>query len=86
MASEAHAYCWRMINPLIHYELEMTIREQAQLQRRASLWCLAKLAAKAAKHTPEGSALGRSPLAVIRRLARVHTWYLPEAPRGLPNV
>jgi hypothetical protein len=34
-----------MINPLIHYELEMTTRQQEQLQRRVALWQLAHQAA-----------------------------------------
>jgi len=34
-----------MINPLIHYELEMTTRQQEQLQRRVVLWQLAHQAA-----------------------------------------
>ena len=31
-----------MINPLIHYELEMANREQDQLRSRAALWDLAR--------------------------------------------
>jgi len=34
-----------MINPLIHYELEMTTRHQQQLQRTVALWHLARQAA-----------------------------------------
>ena len=40
-----------MINPLVHYELEMTIRQQQQLQRRVALWHLAH----------QSAADGRSP-------------------------
>jgi hypothetical protein len=72
-----------MINPLIHYELEMTIRQQAQLQRQVSLWRLAKQAARAAKHSAEGSPLRWIRHAVIRQQARVQTAHVPEARRGL---
>ena len=34
-----------MINPLVHYELEMTIRQHQQLQGRVALWQLAHQAA-----------------------------------------
>jgi hypothetical protein len=35
-----------MINPLIEYELEMAVRDQTQLQRRAYLWRVVKQASR----------------------------------------
>ena len=39
-----------MINPLIHYELEMTTRQHQQLQRRVALWQLAHQAVTDGHH------------------------------------
>jgi hypothetical protein len=39
-----------MINPLIHYEVEMATRQQERLQRKAALWHLARQAATDRHH------------------------------------
>jgi len=54
-----------MINPLIHYELEMTTRQQQQLQRSVALWHLAHQAATDAHRTARPNWL-RIGLAVVR--------------------
>jgi hypothetical protein len=38
-----------MLNPLIHYELDMAHQYQGQLRRRAALWEAAHLAARSAR-------------------------------------
>jgi len=38
-----------MLNPLIHYELDMAHQYQGQLRRRAALWEAAYLAARSAR-------------------------------------
>ena len=38
-----------MLNPLIHYELDMAHHYQGQLCRRAALWEAAHLAARSAR-------------------------------------
>ena len=38
-----------MLNPLIHYELDMAHQYQGQLRRKASLWHLAHLAARSTR-------------------------------------
>jgi hypothetical protein len=53
-----------MINPLVHYELEMTIRQQQQLQRRVALWHLAHRSA-ADGHRPARPNWLRIGLAVV---------------------
>ena len=53
-----------MINPLVHHELEMTTRQQQQLQRRVALWHLAHQAATDAHRTSRPNWL-RIGLAVV---------------------
>jgi hypothetical protein len=53
-----------MINPLVHYELEMTTRQQQQLQRSVALWQLAHQAATGAHRTARPNWL-RIGLAVV---------------------
>ncbi len=38
-----------MLNPLIHYELDMAHQYQGQLRRKAALWHLAHQAARSAR-------------------------------------
>jgi hypothetical protein len=61
-----------MINPLIHYEVEMAIREQAQLQRQISLGSLTNQAAAVTKHRPGPSAFHWSRLEINGWRARLH--------------
>ena len=57
-----------MINPLIQYELEMAVRDQTQLQRRAYLWRIVNQA------STDSNARGTSTLlARLTRLLRVRT-------------
>jgi hypothetical protein len=53
-----------MINPLIHYEVEMATRQQEQLRCRATLWHMARQAA-ADGHPPARPNLLRIGLALI---------------------
>jgi hypothetical protein len=53
-----------MINPLIHYELEMATRQQDQLRRRAALWHVARQSAAHGGRPPRPHML-RIGLAVV---------------------
>jgi len=57
-----------MINPLIEYELEMAVRDQTQLQRRAYLWCLVKQASTDSNAREQSISRG-----LLNRLLRVRT-------------
>jgi hypothetical protein len=57
-----------MINPLIQYELEMAVRDQTQLQRRAYLWCLVKQASTDSNAREQSTSRG-----LLNRLLRVRT-------------
>jgi hypothetical protein len=60
-----------MINPLIHYELEMATRQQEQLRRRAALWHVARQAAAGGR--PARPALLRIGLALVSLMVRSAT-------------
>jgi hypothetical protein len=64
-----------MINPLIHYELEMATRQQEQLRCRAALWHVARQAAANGRRAerPHLLRIGLALVALVLRSANAAT-------------
>jgi hypothetical protein len=65
-----------MINPLIHYELDMARREQGQLCRRAALWHMAQHT-DTANHRPPRRQWLRIRLSAATLVSWINVWASP---------